>query len=173
MKAIEFSGNLNDFLSKYEYQPRLTQKLDNLSNVDFTQHLVDEIVLWKVDRYVSLDEDLLQHLNQIKTLTQGEHRKGEQVLIDLLRVHGIDLAMASTILRFRNPHTFQIIDRHAYRAVYGKKFPLYAASHDSRKVAVYFDYLDELLRLCAQRDLEFRTIDRLLYIFDKGNNGKL
>ena len=54
MKAIEFAGNLNDFLSKYDYQPRLTRKLDNLSHVDFTQQLVDEIVLWKVDRYVKL-----------------------------------------------------------------------------------------------------------------------
>lgn len=173
MKAIEFDGDLNKFLAKYNYQPRLTQGLDNLADVDFTQRLLDEIVLWKVDRYVQLDEDKFRRLNELKTLTQGEHRRGESILVDLLHVHGVDLAMASTVLRFRNPKTFQIIDRHAYRAVYGKDYPLYSASPDSRKLAIYFDYLDELLALCNRKGLDFEMIDRLLYIFDKESNGKL
>ena len=83
--------------------------------------------------------------------------------------------MASTILRFQNPKVFQIIDRHAYRALYGKskKYPLYSASPTERKIQVYFSYLEDLIELCQKRDLSFETIDRLLYVFDKEVNPKL
>jgi hypothetical protein len=81
--------------------------------------------------------------------------------------------MASTLLRFRNPSVFQIIDRHAYRAVYGKAYPLYTASPIRQKLSVYFQYLDDLLELCRRKRLVYRTIDRLLYMFDKMQNGKL
>ena len=85
----------------------------------------------------------------------------------------MDLPMASTILRFVNPEVFQIIDRHAYRAVYEKKYPLYTSTPTEKKLSVYFDYIDELIKLCEFRAIAFTTIDRLLYIFDKKNNGKL
>ena len=106
-------------------------------------------------------------------LSKGEHRKGEIVLNILLNTKGVDLPMASTILRFRNPRVFQIIDRHAYRAVYGKNYPIYIGSPNDRKIEKYFDYIDELITLCEQRELDFQSIDRLLYIFDKKKNGKL
>jgi thermostable 8-oxoguanine DNA glycosylase len=83
----------------------------------------------------------------------------------LLDIHGVDLAMASTILRFRNPEVFQIIDRHAYRAIYGVKYPLYSMSSNQRKIEAYFEYLDKLLELSQKKGLEFRTLDRLLYEF--------
>ncbi len=173
MKAIEFTGNLNDFVSKYAYQPALTQRLDKLDDTDFTQQLINEIVLWKVNRYVALDNEMLLNLNKLATLSAGEHRQAEAVLKDLLQAHGVDLPMASTLLRFRNPRTFQIIDQHAYRAIYGTAYPLHASTSIRQKVAVYFDYLDELLALCGNRTLNFETIDRLLYVFDKEKNGKL
>ncbi len=173
IRATEYEGNLKEFLSRYEYQRQLTERLDNLNDVGLAQHLINEIVLWKVNRYVALDEELLQSLNGLKVLTTGEHRRGEAVLIALLKTHNVDLAMASTILRFRNPRAFQIIDRHAYRAAYGRDYPLYAASPISRKISLYFDYLDELIVLCNARSLDYQTIDRLLYVFDKEKNGKL
>jgi hypothetical protein len=40
-------------------------------------------------------------------------------------------------------------------------------------VALYFGYLDDLLSLCRAKELEFPTIDRLLYVFDKAVNGRL
>ena len=81
--------------------------------------------------------------------------------------------MASTILRFRNPQASQIIDRHAYRAVYGRDYPLHSASKVQDKLAVYFDYVDALIDLCQDGNVEFETIDRLLYEFDKKKNGPL
>ncbi|MCK4904919.1 hypothetical protein KAS42_01560 [bacterium] len=173
MKAIEFDGKLNDFLSRYKYQAELTKQLDNLDDIDFTQRLVNEIVLWKINRYVSINDEILSKLIKLKTLTNGKHRERKESLELLLQTHGIDLAMASTILRFRNPRAFQIIDKHAYRAIYDKSYPLHSTTPVNRKIDVYFDYLDKLIELCKTRGLEFQTVDRLLYVFDKEVNRKL
>lgn len=161
------------FLSNYNYQPNLTAKLDNLEQIAFDQTLLNEIILWKVNRYATISEDLLQGIDSLNKFKHGQHRKGEKVLSDLLKVKGVDLAMASTILRFRNPDVYQIIDRHAYRAIYGAKYPLYPASPSYRKIELYFEYLDKLVQISKQKGLKFRTLDRLLYEFDKQLNGKL
>jgi len=173
MKAIESKENLNQFLSEYNYQPKLTQKLDCLDNVFITQQILNEIVLWKVNRYIELNEEILRALDKIKALDLKEHRQAENVLKMLLYTDGVYLPMASTFLRFRNPKVFQIIDKHAYRAITDKKYPLYTSSPIERKISLYFNYIDELWKLCEKRNLEFNTIDRLLYIFDKRFNGKL
>jgi hypothetical protein len=83
------------------------------------------------------------------------------------------LPMASTLLRFRNPDVFQIIDRHAYRAVYRKDSPLYPQSSVKAKIDLYFRYLDDLVELAVSKRVEFRMLDRALYEFDKRNNGPL
>ncbi len=80
--------------------------------------------------------------------------------------------MASTLLRFRNPQVFQIIDRHAYRAIYAPKV-LKPSTVIESKVSMYFEYLDRLWEPCEELDLSFDTIDRLLYEFDKQKNGPL
>lgn len=173
MKVNDYENNLDDFLKNYNYQPGLTKKLDNLCDVTFTQFIINEIVLWKVNRYVSLDNDILLKINNLKTLTIGMHRQAQTVLESLLRTRGVDLPMVSTFLRFRNPEVFQIIDRHAYRAIYDQNYPLHTTSPIKRKISTYFEYLDKLIELCEKRNLEFQTIDRLLYVFDKRINGNL
>jgi thermostable 8-oxoguanine DNA glycosylase len=62
---------------------------------------------------------------------------------------------------------FQIIDRHAYRALYGRDYRLYTQSSAKQKIKVYFDYLDDLHSLCDQKRLKFETVDRVVYVFDK------
>ena len=94
MKAIDYENNLNEFLKNYNYQANLTKKLDNLRRVTFTQSIVNEIVLWKVNRYVSLDNEILLSIDNLKTLTNGEHRQAQTVLESLLSIHGVDLPMA-------------------------------------------------------------------------------
>jgi hypothetical protein len=120
-----------------------------------------------------LTPELLRQIGQLRRLKPNEHRKGESVFTALLDCHGIDLAMASTILRFRNPAVFQIVDRHAYRAIYGSEYPLSTKCATDRKVSLYFDYLDALVDLCGAKRLAFETIDRVLYKFDQAKNGKL
>lgn len=172
-KVSDFDGDLTRFLGQYKFQPTLTRKLDSLRDQNFTPELLNEIVLWKVNRYVSLDQGQLRQIDALRSLQPGEHRKALGVLEELLGSHGVDLPMASTFLRFRNPAVFQIIDRHAYRALCGEDYPLKTQTPTKRKISVYFVYLDTLRVLCKTRGLEFETVDRILYVFDKERNGSL
>jgi hypothetical protein len=89
------------------------------------------------------------------------------VLAALLGIHGVDPATASAMPRFRNASAFQIVDRHAYRAVYGSDFPLHTKSSTERKLSVSFQYLDDLVSLCVAKGLAFKTDDRVRFIFDR------
>ena len=171
--AKEWNGNLTELMSEYRYQPELTRKLDGVASQTFDQLLVNEIVLWKVNRYAPLSPNTLAALNGLSKVEQGKHRESKSIIESLLREPGVDLPMASTLLRFKNPQVFQIIDRHAYRALYGEDYPLYSASGLHKKIEVYFDYLDELMALSKAKNVEFKILDRVLYVFDKQHNGKL
>jgi hypothetical protein len=172
-KAIDCDRDLAEFLDDYQYQPNLTETLDSVGSDPFGQVLIDKIVLWKVNRYAPLSSETLEALNSVVHLELGSHKSAHDVITALLQEPGVDLPMASTFLRFRNPGTFQIIDRHAYRAVYGDDYPLFSGSKDEAKIDLYFRYLDDLVELARTKKLEFRTLDRVLYIFDKQINGKL
>jgi hypothetical protein len=172
-RAAEFDGNLAAFGEQYAYQRSLTPRLDDIGEIEFTQGLVNEIVLWKVNRFVCIDAQGLRQIEATKHLNPGEHRRAKSVLGLLLDILGVDLPMASTLLRFRNPAVFQIIDRHAYRALYGTAYPLHATTARNRKIATYFTYLDDLRSLCHSKGLLFETVDRVLYVFDKETNGSL
>jgi hypothetical protein len=171
MKAIESNRNLPDFLKDYRYQLELTGRLDRLDSQPFTQAVVNEIVLWKVNRYTALSPATLELLNNVVGLQAGSHRAARDVILALLGERGVDLPMASTLLRFRNPSTFQIIDRHAYRALYGNDLRLRGSK--LRKAELYLGYLDSLLELAHAKNVEFRTLDRVLYEFDRQKNGQL
>ncbi|GAB3641849.1 hypothetical protein [Spirosoma arcticum] len=173
-KAHEFSKeDLEGCFADYHYQPELTSKLDASSGA-FDQAVIQEIVLWKVNRYPILNQEIVTLLNELTKLRQGEHRDGKTVLEMLLakQSKGIDLPMASTILRFRNPNVFQIIDRRAYRVLVNGKdiYDIYSATSQSRKVSTYFDYLDQLLAFCQDKDIPFSKADRILYQLDKRIN---
>jgi hypothetical protein len=56
IRASEFEGDLSEFLCRYKYQPELTGRLDRVGDLDFTQELINEIVLWKVNRYAFLKQ---------------------------------------------------------------------------------------------------------------------
>lgn len=153
-RAADWKGALAQLLKDYRFQP------------------IKDIVLWKVNRYVKLSAGALKALNSIAGLHPKSHRNASDALRTLLREPGVDLAMASAFLRFRNPKAFQIIDRHAYRAVYGQKYPSYFAS-TTAKIDLYFNYLDELFALAESKRVAFELLDRVLYEFDKQVNGKL
>jgi thermostable 8-oxoguanine DNA glycosylase len=167
------SDQLQSFLEGFNHQRELTSRLDAIGNDDITTSLLHEIVLWKVNRYPRIPEKLLGNLNGLKDTKAKEHRKAESVLLGLLRCAGVDLPMASTLLRFRNPNTFQIIDRHAYRALYGSDYPYYSSSSADDKAKGYFDYLDALHALAEAKNVQFSELDRILYVFDKQLNGTL
>lgn len=171
--ARDWRGDLCAFLGEYRQQPLLTPRLDALTSKAFDQALVNEIVLWKVNRYAQLVPEALAGLNRLANTTHGMHRDAEVVLRLLLDQPGVDLAMASTLMRFRNPRTFQIIDRRAYRALTGARYPLTSKSGTREKVDLYFRYLDNPIALGKSKRVPFKDLDRILYIFDKLKNGSM
>ena len=171
--AAARKGSLRAYLKRYHYQPDLTRHLDDLPEQPFSQATVNEIVLWKVNRYVRLPSTVLDALYALRKLAPKEHRQADRVLTSLLNCNGVDLPMASTLLRFQNADVFQIIDRHAYRAVYGDRYPVHSATSASTKREIYFNYLDALRSLARTCRVAFRDLDRILYVFDKDNNGAL
>jgi hypothetical protein len=167
MKTIRDSDfELKKEYFNYNYQPNLTTKLDSYTDL-FSQETINEIVLWKVNRYASLSEDTLILINQIGEVWNEELTK--KVLRALLSESGIRLPMASTILRFKNKNIYQIIDQRVYRIL--GKGELKHSSNIEEQIELYIGYLKELHDACIKLNIPFDKADRILYEADKGING--
>lgn len=153
----------------YNYQHELTLKLDNSDKQKASQELINEIVLWKTNRYVQMEQSTLDLLNSTsinsKVLDEDFSRK---LLSELLGTKGIRLAMASTILRFRNPNIYQIIDQRAYR--FAGLGELKLPTNHEEQIILYFDYLKTLRDIANKNGFDFHNADRILYQQDKLNN---
>lgn len=155
-------------IDAFIYQPELTKKLDALSG-NFDQDIINEIVLWKVNRYVGLSESAIELLNKIDIQSREiDEVFTRSILNALLNSKGIRLPMASTILRFKNPDVYQIIDQRVYRFLYGHtvKYP----RKQNEISTLYIDYLRDLKLKCEEHSIPFRYADRILYLADKRLN---
>ena len=173
-KAVDFNGCLASFHDGYKVYPDLTKKLDALEG-KFSAQTINEIVLWKVSRYVKLPEDVLNGLDDVRNLKPGEHEQASGLIIALQNQKGVQIAMASTFLRFANPMVFQILDNHAFRALYGVKLStcLKTTKTVEAKTTLYLKYLDDLRLMCQAKDIRFHNADRILFEFDKQVNPPL
>ena len=171
MKTIQElnTKELNDIKNiEYKYQEQLTQKLDEL-NENFNQEIINEIILWKVNRYAIIPNVTLNKINQIKkNKNEVSNELIREILKELLEIKGIKLAMASTILRFKNPKIFQIIDQRVYRFIYGKELP--STTKIDKLIEIYIEYLDKLKKVCNEKKVEFEQSDRIFYELDKKYN---
>ncbi|MFL9611116.1 hypothetical protein ACKF11_13605 [Methylobacillus sp. Pita2] len=170
----------------YSYLPNLTKSLDNIKAKDvIDQARINEIVLWKINRYAEMSPEALAALDAVKTLRRGQHnhQKAKDAFTALLLTKGINVAMASSILRMRNPKVFQIFDGHAYRTVMGEKMPELpkpASKSDEdikknieEKFELYTEYMDTISPLATSKGLKFKDLDRALYVYDKKVNRPL
>ena len=159
---------------KFEYQESLTNKLD-LNLIDFDQNTLNEIVLWKVNRYAEFDSELISLINSINsTDLEIDMDKTKIILRSLLNTNGVQLAMASTILRFRNPSIYQIIDQRVFRIIYKNK-ELKLNTYLSEKnlnyqIELYLQYLTDLKKVCTDLDIPFDNSDRILFMADRRIN---
>jgi thermostable 8-oxoguanine DNA glycosylase len=152
--------------NEYIYQEKLTADLDKLDGpLTYTNLL--EIMLWKVNRYPQLEENTLNELNDLKMNYSDE--KAKIVLENLLKCKGIDLPVASTILRFTDPNKFQILDQRVFRFIYDDE-ELKTPFNIKKKVELYFEYLAKLRHICKSYNIDFHTADRILYQIDKIEN---
>jgi len=160
----------NDF----HYQKDLTNKLDNIST-DFNQDILNEIVLWKVNRFAPFSDQTIDLINSINASdTEMDERKLRIVLESLLKTKGVQLAMASTILRFKNPTLFQIIDQRMYRIIYpdkNLKLSTYLSEKNIKsQINKYVQYLKDLKIVCKELKIAFEKSDRILFMADRRIN---
>lgn len=166
-----WGNNPNSLMTEYDYHPELTQELDQLDGNNLNNEVLYKIVLWKLSRFPYLKEDLFVELKSISKMESGTHREAKDILIKLLKTQGIALPMASTILRFLNPHVFQIIDDRAYRVLFPgeSKYPSKTVNITERyletSTEIYFTYIDKIHKVCCDNFL-FNNADRILYLLD-------
>jgi thermostable 8-oxoguanine DNA glycosylase len=175
IKTIDDIDSSSYSSEEFNYQPKLTLILDESNESEFNQNLLNEIVLWKTNRYVSAEDLPLELLNSTKIKEkQLDENFTRELLSQLLSktVKGIRLPMASTILRFRNPFVYQIIDQRAYRfANLGESLKLPAKIED--QIDLYINYLKRIREIAESKNIAFENMDRLLYILDKEENKKV
>ena len=176
LEKSEYEMEVLNYKTKgFDYQKELTKKLDKTKS-QFNQELLNEIVLWKVNRYALFNSTLINEINTISSWKVLNEEKTHEILTSLLKTKGVQLAMASTILRFRNPNIFQIIDQRAYRVIEGSPLKLSQINETSRdttinkQIKIYIDYLKKIKKECKKLDIDFDDADRVLYIIDKNIN---
>lgn len=171
----------------YSYQEKLTAKLDYQSKnleLSIDQNFLNEVVLWKVNRYAEFNSDVIESLNELKNASDPILEKGllKQVLKQLLEIKGVQLPMASTILRFTKPERFAIYDQRVGRFIneVNKNGSILDNLSEERKrakiaetIKFYEKYLIKLREICIDLGIEFSDSDRILYLADKKFNGKL
>lgn len=162
---------------KLDYQNELTKKLDE-DKSDFNQNRLNEIVLWKVNRYAKFEEELITALNSINPDDeQIDLEKTKHILRLLLNTKGVQLAMASTILRFRNPKIYQIIDQRVFRIIYpGKELKTTTYQNEKlieKQIQLYITYLNDLKSACLMLNIDFNEADRILFMADRRVNEKI
>jgi hypothetical protein len=169
--AAQWGAHPDSLMAEYGYNPGLTAKLDKLELVRLNREQLYEIVLWKVDRFPVISDEMIEQLKSLGGYKNGEHKNAETLLKELLQCKGIALPMASTILRFANPKVFQIIDVRAFRVLtddigsYPPKPRLITEGYLKKSCEIYFDYLDRLCRLEGE-NFPFENMDRILYQLD-------
>ena len=152
----------------YNYQEDLTDKLDKTTSI-FNQEIINEIVLWKVNRYAKIDKETINLINAIDQDSKLlDKAKTEEILTKLLKIKGIRLPMASTILRFKNPNVYQIIDQRVHRIIYGRQLKL--STSVQKSIVQYLNYITELRKVATSYDIPFNESDRVLYEYDKKVN---
>lgn len=170
-KITELNPSSEDLLSfkdKYSFQEELTKKLDQ-KDADFDQAWINEIVLWKTNRYAKLSEKTLELLNQIDRNAEIlDEAFTKEVLTHLLDEPGVRLPMASTILRFINPNIYQIIDQRVYRVIYAEELKL--STNIESNINQYLRYLGKLRETCRSFNIPYCQADRILYEYDKEVN---
>lgn len=171
MKSILSSDfKLIESDNEFNYQDKLTSKLDK-TDKDFDQEIINEIVLWKVNRYAELAPSLVDKINRIKrTDKEINEQLAREILLELLKTKGIKLPMASTILRFRNPKLFQIIDQRVYRIIYNEKLKLPYNRQLEEQIDLYFKYLKDLRGIANKLKVSFELSDRILFMADRRLN---
>jgi thermostable 8-oxoguanine DNA glycosylase len=171
MKTIDDIKNEREWNAlSFNYQEGLTEKLDSFEK-PFDQNTINEIVLWKTNRYAEIENETLELLNAIKVNAKELDKELTIIVLRNLldkKQRGIGLPMASTLLRFKNKNIYQIIDQRSYRFLYGIDLKL--KSNIESQIELYLSYLVDLKQKCDDLNIPFENADRIFYLLDKALN---
>ncbi len=182
----KFNDNPQAVLTRYKYNSvdEIMERIDSNSDgdIDELRDIINEIVLWKLNRMVFVENSTLLELKDISIIETPEDvirkdkDKVKSLLTHLLESKGVRLPMASTFMHFFNPTVFPIIDQRAYRVIYKKDYK--DPYSIKEKVNTYIDYLQECLNyynVYLKDKIPFSEIDKYLYQLDKeiGNGVKM
>lgn len=168
----------SSLMSEYDYHPELTTELDNLKPDSIDREMLYKIVLWKLSRFPYISDTLMIKLRELGVIEPERYKDARPIIRELLKTSGIALPMASTILRFINPKSFQIIDDRTFRVLFPgePKYPTkpnkVIDGYVERSIDIYFKYLDRLHEISSEK-LPFHQADRILYQLDKKLGNKL
>ncbi len=164
-----------------KYNTPLMQHLDSLDipekKENRTRAALYEIVLWELNRFPGIDDALFMELGKAAEISPDGFRKVKKTLHRLLACNNVGLTMATAILRFINPETFQTMNRrNAHVVMPSAVFPIPPSkpgnAYYDAACEFYFKYLEELRRR-AGNGFEFRIMDRMLYQADKASGRRL
>ncbi len=145
--------------------------------------IINQIVLWKVHRAVSINDSVLSKLmdpifdegispdnsgaasiEEIDAWWKKKENKlfAESVLKEMLNPpgNGIRLPMASTILHFLHPNTFLIIDQRSYRVATSSCNPNKEPSHyeltytNDNAWDIYLEYMNNCIKYYRENNLK-------------------
>jgi hypothetical protein len=182
----KFDNDPEKVLERYKYNKidDIEMRIDkcNGDNANELKDIVNEIVLWKVNRMVSINDKTLQglyELRKIKTVSEAIcSNDARAILRSLICSKGVRLAMASTFMNFFNPDIFPIFDQRAYRVIYEKDYieKAYSKNNIDEHVNIYFDYLQKCFlyhKEVLEERIPFSKIDKFLYQLDKEMKNKI
>lgn len=134
--------------------------------------VINMIVLWKLNRIVSIDPGTIELLNTVAQKISSPQvalsdTDVQQCVNELLSSKGIRLAMASTILHFYQPEAFPIVDERAYRQAVGDQLRANAGWKE------YSVYIQACISLSDRYEIPFNRIDKILYQKDIAEGNKL
>lgn len=173
----EFRGDPQKVLEKYDYQDssELFERINNtdVSEVETLKDIANAIVLWKIERSISLSDQTIRELKALSAITDPKDALGKNkeqvasVLTHLLESKGFRLAMATTFLHFFNPDVFPILDRRAYRVIFKTDYK--DSTSIPKRLGFYFDYLERCIafhKKVLMGKVSFSEVDKFLYQLD-------
>lgn len=161
----------NEHCLNYEFNYNIEERKeikDSIKNKDISINDIRKIALWKYDRIINIEEEVLVKLNKIlqkKDITVN-CEEVKDIIEALIESKGVGMPLASTILKFLRPDVFPIIDIRAYRALFDKKKNKFTYSE-------YMKYCDKIYELREMTGIDLSEIDEQLYEFDKKYNVKI
>lgn len=156
----------------FDYNTDETNALNELlnGNTEVDACSIRRIALWKLDRVVSIPDELIADLRDLagdEALTIDDPQV-IRILDSLVNCDGVWYPMASSFFKFLRPDIFPIIDVRAYRALTDKK--LYRGAYNGD---LYIEYTHALMAIAEEQNLELWEVDQQLYCFDLENNGRI